>query len=638
MSNTKANAIDTIYRTVTQVVAERVGKNLRVRRNLPDGGRVRIDRQLPFLCVYRQPVERKDPGTRELVTSEAAYLMVSGDPLHEAGITRLVTMVREMLTEHFGKFLVLEVWAHEAWPTGTPGLMPGFEVVAPAGSAASAMAEVLAEALREVKLEGLTAEVKITQPQQPTPSDLPTMFDTGDEHDGQWATLGIAVRPVYSDPATGVLYPRVLQRLRSQFAQAIRKAVGHFGGVGSGEGERPIVAYQSYGPTSMVRAARLVDQQLCEVSDAFDFVLQVTPTNAEHAWSEFVESGYREEPVFYYRPLPYDPHQLKRQLFAIEVERIEDTVLAQLFRQKQVELDWQISALRELNTRGFLASSRHLYSPPDAALMSLARSVLERFPEVEPMEDHEELVPAEKIADRAREHIDYYHQQMPEFKARVEMCDQIAAGLMVSRGKLLVSPTLALRESRVEPLLNHEVGTHLVTYYNGRSQPFRQLYAGLAGYEELQEGLAVLAEYLSGGLNSNRLRNLAGRVIAVAMRVEGRAFVETFDHLHQTCGFDARQSFVTTLRAYRGGGLTKDAMYLRGLDRLLAYLAEGHDIEPLYVGKIALGHVRWIQDLRSRDIVKAPRTIPRYLEEPQLRDRLEATRRLTLLELVEHSP
>jgi hypothetical protein len=79
-------------------------------------------------------------------------------------------------------------------------------------------------------------------------------------------------------------------------------------------------------------------------------------------------------------------------------------------------------------------------------------------------------------------------------------------------------------------------------------------------------------------------------------------------------------------------------MYLRGLDRLLAYLAEGHDIAPLYVGKIALGHVRWIQDLRSRDIVKAPRTMPRYLEEPQLRERLEATRRLTLLELVEHSP
>ena len=43
-------------------------------------------------------------------------------------------------------------------------------------------------------------------------------------------------------------------------------------------------------------------------------------------------------------------------------------------------------------------------------------------------------------------------------------------------------------------LLAHEVGTHIVTYVNGKAQPFRQLYAGLAGYEAFQEGIAVLAE------------------------------------------------------------------------------------------------------------------------------------------------
>ncbi len=37
---------------------------------------------------------------------------------------------------------------------------------------------------------------------------------------------------------------------------------------------------------------------------------------------------------------------------------------------------------------------------------------------------------------------------------------------------------------------------------------------GLAGYEETQEGLAVLAEFLVGGLSPHRLRQLAVRVVA----------------------------------------------------------------------------------------------------------------------------
>lgn len=70
---------------------------------------------------------------------------------------------------------------------------------------------------------------------------------------------------------------------------------------------------------------------------------------------------------------------------------------------------------------------------------------------------------------------------------------------MVSRGGLLIHRNTRLPASRVEALLQHEVGTHLLRYNNGRAQPFRQLYSGLAGYEALQEGHGVLAEYLSGG-------------------------------------------------------------------------------------------------------------------------------------------
>jgi hypothetical protein len=37
----------------------------------------------------------------------------------------------------------------------------------------------------------------------------------------------------------------------------------------------------------------------------------------------------------------------------------------------------------------------------------------------------------------------------------------------VSFGRLLIPEAAAFRVDRVEPLLHHEVGTHVVTYQNG---------------------------------------------------------------------------------------------------------------------------------------------------------------------------
>ena len=158
---------------------------------------------------------------------------------------------------------------------------------------------------------------------------------------------------------------------------------------------------------------------------------------------------------------------------------------------------------------------------------------------------------------------------------------------MVSRGKLLINKNLKTPSTRINALLQHEVGTHLLTYYNGRAQPFRQLYCGLAGYDELQEGLAVLSEYLVNGLGRPRMRQLAAP--RGCCQADGRRsdFVDTFRLLDRNYDFSQTIALPITMRVYRGGGLTKDAVYLRGLQTMLKYLATGGDIEPLFVGKMA---------------------------------------------------
>jgi uncharacterized protein (TIGR02421 family) len=184
----------------------------------------------------------------------------------------------------------------------------------------------------------------------------------------------------------------------------------------------------------------------------------------------------------------------------------------------------------------------------------------------------------------------------------------------VTNGKLLVPAKLDVARSRVEALLQHEIGTHAVTYANGAAQPLHVLASGLAQSEALQEGLAMLAEYAAGGLDVGRLRIVAVRVIAVRRLVDGVPFPRLVQELVERCGLTTRAAFGVAVRVFRGGGLTKDAIYLRGLRALLAYLGGGGAIEPLLVGKIAFEQIVLVEELLRREVLRAPLHRPRWLE------------------------
>jgi hypothetical protein len=64
-------------------------------------------------------------------------------------------------------------------------------------------------------------------------------------------------------------------------------------------------------------------------------------------------------------------------------------------------------------------------------------------------------------------------------------------------------------------------------------------------------------------------------------------------------------------------------------------LAAGHEIEPLYVGKIALEHVTHMQELRRRGIIAAPALLPRFWAHAGVREKLEHCRTLSVLDLLE---
>jgi len=305
-----------------------------------------------------------------------------------------------------------------------------------------------------------------------------------------------------------------------------------------------------------------------------------------------------------------------------------------LFREKRQELDKMLTMLAYRETKNFLYGSLQLFGGVKESLLKLAEGLLALFPEK--YENESDIVSAEYFAERARVEFDFLKEQYPEMAAQVHIRSDIV-GLMVSEGDLLIGRKSTFAKDRVEALIQHEVGTHILTYYNGQAQPLKQLYSGMAGYEELQEGLAVLSEYFMDGLDSNRLRILAARVVAIHAMIEGAGFIQTFRYLKDKYNFSAYASFSITTRVYRSGGFTKDAVYLRGLVNLLDYLKKGNNIEPLLIGKISEDYIPIMQELVYRNVLKPIPLKPRYLTMPQTGEKLMKLKEgLTIYNLIKN--
>ena len=365
-----------------------------------------------------------------------------------------------------------------------------------------------------------------------------------------------------------------------------------------------------------------IDARLTEIERSLNLLLNITPVNAAEAWADFERSDFVTAPTLRLRPLEFEPDLVRRDLYDLEIEDVADPALHTLFRAKRDEIARQITALEDRDTSRFVYGSLQLYGATSQSLTTLARQLLETIPAQAP---NTESVTAGAFAEAARAEFDRYRAVYPDFPVHIAVREDISE-LMVSFGRLLIPEAAAVRADRVEPLLHHEVGTHIVTYQNGSRQPLKLLTIGLPGYDETQEGLAVLAEYLTGGLDPRRLRVLAARVVAIGKMLDGAGFLQIFDLLRNEHRMPARTAWSIAIRVVLGGGSVKDAIYLRGITRILEALADDCSLDVLFVGKLSLDQVPMIQDLLDREVLQPPWVRPRWLDVPGAQERLDKLR------------
>jgi uncharacterized protein (TIGR02421 family) len=616
-------------------LAEALSRNRRVRRNLAPWGHVHIDHQQPALCIYRKPPDSRDTATETLLLGQTSFLLLPADKGHRRTVRRLVEAVLRELSKAFGRVLLLELWPAQA-ASGAPEEAappePRFRFIAPRQGCPTATLETLEKAVLAESWPHGRPRIAVDYAGRFAPPGFAPLITAAGARRLNCVPIGLEIAPIYRDPRTGETFPTVLRHIRKSLGHVLKQAIFAFAHTESRY--RP-AHYHELGTRAISRPVWTSDRQLAAVADMFDLVLHLTPVNAGAAWRAFNRRRFERPPEFHYRPQTVDAASLKAQLYRIPIEDIDDPALYELFAEKRDELDRQITVLSDRGTARALPGSLQIYKRPDESLLSLAKRLLKKVPAHTPDDLRRDSVDGAAFARHARKEIGKLRSAYPKLEAKVHIRDDVP-GVMVSAGDLLIGRQVRIPRARVEATIQHEVGTHILTYYNGLAQPLRQLHAGTAGYEELQEGLAVLSEHLVGGLSRPRLRVLAGRVVAVESIIEGASFIDTFRLLCDRYDFSSPNAYSIAMRVHRGGGFTKDAIYLCGLISVLARIGNGLPLEDLLLGKISLKHVPIMEELIWRKVLKPAPLRPSYIDKPESRKRLAAVEKgLSVMDIAE---
>lgn len=574
-----------------------VENEIEINASLPGGGILHIEKELPYLIIYRQIPN--DPETHRMVISESSYLIIGTSDF--PGYQKLLFELSNVLSTKFKSFLLLELYSGEQ--TSKSFIIKGPEKKLPT------TLKVLKDELDLINstFSGLYLKTLIKDTSHRQAEGEKDLLSIEEAKQSGALLLGLEIPPIYRDESSKT-YPVFFRNFRDFINRAVHIAIFDYIRVQTSCG---VASYNALGRKYLKDKVFEIDKKLADIEKSYQFLWLVSPVNIHEIKETFIESKYEDLLDYHYRLLPIDPDVLKRKLYNLKIEDIDDPAMSYLFREKREELDQQITMLSERGTKNFLYDSVRLYQGIDPHLCNEAKQILETVSEVE-YTDSDQNLDSKAFSSLARKEFDFFRGQDENFKCKIHIRKDVNI-MMVSQGELYIPEDYKLSEIDARGLIQHEVGTHVLTYHNGLQQPLKQLSIGLADYDPLQEGLAVMSEYLVDALTPNRLRTLAGRVIAGEAVTKGGDFQEIFRLLTHTYNFSPERAFNITSRIMQGGGFLKDIIYLKGLVDLRKYLQEGGDYESLLTGKFALKHTKIIQELTDRKVLKTGALRPSYL-------------------------
>jgi len=292
---------------------------------------------------------------------------------------------------------------------------------------------------------------------------------------------------------------------------------------------------------------------------------------------------------------------------------------------------WDLAArmLEALGTREAGALSVMLYGHPRDPLPGggpSAREAAAHFIGIADELDRELIAPEEQVRISATALQLQLQNQLDAFfggrVVAVELDPDLIAKAAAGAFRIRLRDGAAFSDYDQAQLLHHEALVHSLTALNGREQAvLPSLALSSPRVTATQEGLAVLAEQITGSIDIERMKRVSLRTEAIAMALEGADFLQVFGHFMEA-GQDPSESFASAQRVFRGvpveGGsaFAKDTVYLRGLVEVHTFfrhaLREGRlrQCRRLFAGKMTLADVERFEPLFESGALSPPRWLP----------------------------
>ncbi len=356
-----------------------------------------------------------------------------------------------------------------------------------------------------------------------------------------------------------------------------------------------------------------IDFNLHTLVKNIDILDAIKPLNYHEEKMNFFTQKYSQEPQFSYQEHTIDPFLLKRNIFNLPIDDIGDEDLYELYLAVANSYVDKIDQFKSIGTPEFLYDSLRYYGEPSEKDIRNAQFIL-HLPQ-EPDEISENYLNTEQIKAVLSK-----MAEKEGYEYSIKTDDSMIANALVSGTTVKINSLANISETETKALAHHELGVHLVTTLNSRMQALKVLSLGCPINTMTQEGLAILSEYLAGHMTIKRLKILALRVLAVQSMIKEKNFKSTFSMLKDQYQVDDEQAFTITSRVYRGGGFTKDYLYLQGFHLMLNAYENEPDFLNLLTGKTSLEFLPIISQLIKKEIILAPHYITPAFRNPVKND------------------
>ncbi len=322
------------------------------------------------------------------------------------------------------------------------------------------------------------------------------------------------------------------------------------------------------------------DAALHELFVRVAFSRYLNPTNAAEARAAF-RSGAASEPPFSYLPADWADDELR---FLDTLAPPLDHPLGRLLATSVERARLVVYALRDRTPAAFHALAEAASWYPTDADIEVARSESFESDEAAFVMDARALKLALELALDERGLTGW----------AVELDAVMSARVLVDGPKKLlrVNTRARFRQRDVRKLVAHEVEVHALRSAHGARQPLKLFATGTPNSLLTEEGLALVAEHRAGVVSPGTGWR-QGVVVQAVHWARELGFRDLYERIGREAGYGLAWGIAQRLK--RGlaepglpGVYAKDVVYYLGQRQVKDWLAAGHPVEHLFVGKVGI--------------------------------------------------